>query len=192
MTPTQHMHTSLPHACCRGGLSTVLTVPAVAVPFVSGPAIAAAVGSNIARLAAVNAAIASSLIVVTSSAQMFAERFIVYTQTVEDVQGTVMDRVVKFATEIPGLNFITIAVHSICTDNKNVKDMIKGAAKSFLVTTGMFVLSIITEVAGASPPLILIPVLCVKSLALSGTAVRRAASVAVNNYVRNMGSEAVR
>ena len=180
-----------PNASSRGGLSTVLTVPAVAVPFVSGPAIAAAVGSNIARLAAVNAAIASSLIVVTSSAQMFAERFIVYTQTVEDVQGTVMDRVVKFATEIPGLNFISIAVHSICTDNKNMKEMIKGAAKSFLVTTGMFVLSIITEVAGASQPLNVIP-LCVKSLATSGTAVRRAASVAVNNYVRNLGSQAVR
>jgi hypothetical protein len=40
----------------RGGLSTVLTVPAIAVPFVSGPAIAAAVGSNIARLAAVRSA----------------------------------------------------------------------------------------------------------------------------------------
>jgi hypothetical protein len=67
---------------CRGSLSTVLTVPAVVVPFVSGPAIAAggflllyefdkfgvvlhlithfaAIGTNIARLAAVNAAIAS-------------------------------------------------------------------------------------------------------------------------------------
>jgi hypothetical protein len=159
-------------AAIRGGLSTVLTVPAVAVPFVSGPAIAAAVGSNIARLAAVNAAIASSLIVVTSSAQLFAERFIVYTQTVEDVSGTVMDRVVKFATDIPGLNFVSIAVHSLTTDNKNVKEMIRGAAKSFLVTTGMFVLSIITEVAGS--------------------AVRRAASVAVNNYVKNLGSTAVR
>lgn len=90
----------------------------------------------------------------------------------EDVTGTVMDRVLKFATDIPGLNFISIAVTSLTTDNKNVKDMIQGAAKSFLVTTGMFVLSLATEVAGS--------------------AVRRAASVAVNNYVRNLGSTAVR
>lgn len=90
----------------------------------------------------------------------------------EDVTGTVMDRVIKFATDIPGLNFISIAVTSLTTDNKNVKDMIKGAAKSFLVTTGMFVLSLATEVAGS--------------------AVRRAASVAVNNYVKNLGSTAVR
>jgi hypothetical protein len=47
---------------------------------------------------------------------MFAERFIAYTQTVEDVSGTVMDRVIKFATDIPGLNFISIAVHSLTTD----------------------------------------------------------------------------
>jgi hypothetical protein len=85
---------------------------------------------------------------------MFAERFIVYTQTVEDVNGTVMGRVFKFAMDIPGLNFISIAMHSMTTDrfsacsanllsfitlsiSKNVKEMIKGAAKSFLVTTGL-------------------------------------------------------
>ncbi len=48
--------------------------------------------------------------------QMFAERFIVYTQTVEDVNGTVMGRVFKFAMDIPGLNFISIAMHSMTTD----------------------------------------------------------------------------
>ncbi len=114
--------------------------------------------------------------------QMFAERFIAYTQTVEDVRGTVLDRVVKLATDIPGLNIVSIAVHAFATDkcvqfitalqyfvcsaevllinitvlkcccynitvlhgcttdtlfSKNVKEMIKGAAKSFLVTTGM-------------------------------------------------------
>jgi hypothetical protein len=47
---------------------------------------------------------------------MFAERFIVYTQTVEDVNGTVMGRVFKFAMDIPGLNFISIAMHSMTTD----------------------------------------------------------------------------
>ena len=52
----------------------------------------------------------------TNRCQMFAERFIVYTQTVEDVNGTVMGRVFKFAMEIPGLNFISIVMHSMATD----------------------------------------------------------------------------
>ncbi len=71
--------------------------------------------------------------------QLFAEKFIAYTQTVEDVRGTVLDRVVKLATDLPGINVISIAVHSLAMDSKNVKEMIRGAAKSFLVTTGMFV-----------------------------------------------------
>ncbi len=47
---------------------------------------------------------------------MFAEKFIAYTQTVDDVRGTVMDRVVKLATDIPGINVICIAVQSFTTD----------------------------------------------------------------------------
>jgi hypothetical protein len=48
--------------------------------------------------------------------QMFAERFIVYTQTVDDVNGTVMERVFKMALDIPGINMISIAMHSMTTD----------------------------------------------------------------------------
>jgi hypothetical protein len=92
---------------------------------------------------------------------MFAERFISYTQSVEDVNGTVMGRVFKFALDIPGLNVISIAMQSMTTDryrgtafsgthcrnqspdtltfnaSTDTNSMIKGAAKSFLVTTGL-------------------------------------------------------
>ncbi len=39
-----------------------------------------------------------------------------YTQTVDDVNGTVMERVFKLALDIPGLNMISIAMHSMTTD----------------------------------------------------------------------------
>ncbi len=51
---------------------------------------------------------------------MFAERFISYTQSIEDVNSTVMGRVFKFAQDIPGLNVISIAMQSITTDRCHV------------------------------------------------------------------------